>query len=122
MSVSRPRLSRHGRHRAAAPWVLALLCLRALLPAGYMLAPVAGHAAVILCDGGPAPHPHAHHGHSVPTCPFAQSAGPAPPPAGPSLAAPPVATALAGPACRAQTCPHPGPARQQSPRAPPVLA
>ena len=73
----------------AAPLVLVMLCLRALVPAGFMLASVNGRPAVVLCDSMAAPggthehvgHHHPGHAHLDPTCPFAQSSGPAPPPA-----------------------------------------
>ncbi|MBV8783476.1 MAG: hypothetical protein JOZ67_04740 [Gammaproteobacteria bacterium] len=120
--MSRARTLRHdGRHRAA-PWVLLMLCLRALLPASVMLAPVAGHAALVLCDGAAPAHLH-HHGHGPQggTCPFAQSAGPAPLPALPHLTPAPVADATTGQARAPQTHPQPGPSRQQTPRGPPAL-
>lgn len=120
--MSRPRSLRHdGRHRAT-PWVLAMLCVRALLPATVMLAPVAGHAALVLCEGASPAHAHHGHGHGNATCPFAQSAGPAPLPALPHLLPAAVADATPGITAAAQTHPHPGPSRQQTPRAPPVLA
>src|SRR5882762_11244482 len=84
--------------RWVAPLVLALLCLRAFVPAGYMLAPVDGRLAVVVCDADAASlgsHNHQGHGHdgaghhhtqTDPTCPYAQSAGPAPLPALPTVA------------------------------------
>ena len=87
----------------AAPWVLAMLCLRALVPAGFMLAPIDGHLAVVLCDidAARAAHHHAGHDHPGhhhhleldPTCPYAQSVGPAPLPAQPVLGPQPVVSA-----------------------------
>src|ERR1700692_1580667 len=69
-----------GRHWAA-PFVLAMLCLRAFVPAGFMLAPVDGQLAVVLCDTdaqgalqGHHAHDHAaghHHAQTDPTCPYA---------------------------------------------------
>ena len=78
-----------GVRRWAAPFVLVMLCLRALVPAGFMLAPLNGRLAVVLCDSMAAPggahehvgHHHPGHAHLDPTCPFAQSSGPAPLPA-----------------------------------------
>ena len=106
--------------------VLAMLALRALVPAGYMLAPVDGQLALVLCaaNASLAGHHHAHPGHTHfdPTCPFAQSAGPAPPPAFPVLAPAAVATAVAVPAQLSQRFVHFGPARQHSPRAPPQFS
>ncbi|HVO45980.1 MAG TPA: hypothetical protein VMT29_06550 [Steroidobacteraceae bacterium] len=149
---------RHGGIRHwAAPWVLAVLCLRALVPAGFMLAPVDGGLDVVLCDadaaaalhsfgvqhamhghvmaGDGAAHHHDaaghpeyaghsghHHSHPDPTCPYAQSAGPAPLPALPAL--PPLqasATRLL-PVDFSQTHSQFGPSREQSPRGPPTLA
>ena len=80
------------------PWprvlLLGMLCLRALVPAGFMLGPVDGHVGMVLCEanaaGMPAHHHHPgmqhapqHAGHD-PTCPYAQSAGKG---AGPALCA-----------------------------------
>src|SRR5688572_17441061 len=91
--------------RRAGQLTAAVLCLRALIPAGFMLAPVDGHLEMVFCDAAapkPIHHPpmaHVHdmsgmehggpehaaseHGvtgyaHADPTCPYAQSAGPAP--------------------------------------------
>ena len=106
-----------------------MLALRALVPAGFMLAPVDGQPAIVLCDtdapGVPhqhAGHHHAGHAHLDPTCPYAQSAGPAPLPALPALTAAPAVTADALPAPSAQVHARFGPSRQQSPRAPPLSA
>ncbi|MDB6157356.1 MAG: hypothetical protein JWO04_1062 [Gammaproteobacteria bacterium] len=132
------------RHRAA-PFVLAMLCLRAFVPAGFMLAPVDGRLEVVLCDTdapgatpGTSPtkthghyalghhaHDHAaghHHAQTDPTCPYAQSSGPAPLPVLPVLAAVQLATLSAAPIQVAQTHSRFGPTRQQSPRGPPRLA
>jgi hypothetical protein len=125
-----------GPRHWAAPFVLAILCLRALVPAGFMLAPIDGRLAVVLCDSDApgamqhrtghdhAGHDHASHHHTQtdPTCPYAQSAGPAPLPAPPVLAAAPLETVPVLPTHFAQTHAQFGPSRQQSPRGPPHLA
>ncbi|HUI60016.1 MAG TPA: hypothetical protein VLX90_07330 [Steroidobacteraceae bacterium] len=143
----------------AAPWVLAMLCLRALVPAGFMLAPVNGRLDVVLCDSdapgamhsagtqlpmhampgdamsgasmpghgamhhhGGAEHSGHHHTHPDPTCPYAQSAGPAPLPALPVLPAAQAAVLRSTIVESAQTHSQFGPSREQSPRGPPRLA
>jgi hypothetical protein len=123
------RLRHGGAGHWAAPFVLAMLCLRAFIPAGFMLAPVDGQLAVVLCDtdaaGGHLGHDHAaghHHAQMDSTCPYAQSSGPAPLPVLPVLAAVQIATATAPPVQVAQTHSRFGPTRQQSPRGPPRLA
>jgi hypothetical protein len=124
------------RHLKRLPWatllVLGMLCLRALVPAGFMLAPVDGSLAFVLCDADqPAAghhhpgHDHAmhHHGtHADPTCPYAQSAGPAPLPTLPVLAGGAVFDLLVPPSVFTQTFLSFGPTRQQSSRGPPRLA
>jgi len=143
MRVRVNRLRHGGARHWAAPFVLAILCLRALIPAGFMLAPVDGRLAVVLCDTdavGSAQaqdrrvHHHApghyvhdqgaghHHAQTDPTCPYAQSSGPAPLPVLPVLAAVQIATLSAPPVQVAQTHSRFGPTRQQSPRGPPSLA
>jgi hypothetical protein len=146
------RLRHGGARHWAAPFVLAMLCLRAFVPAGFMLAPVDGRLAVVLCDTDalgaaqdhhaqghytpgyyapdhhtPAHHAHDHtaghhHAQTDPTCPYAQSSGPAPLPVLPVLAAVQLATLSAAPVQVAQTHSRFGPTRQQSPRGPPRLA
>jgi len=134
------------RHIKKPGWtsllVLGLVLLRGLVPAGFMLAPVDGHLAFVLCDADasmpampagamPASHHHLHmamdhaaHGHGAhgdPTCPYAQSGGPAPLPTLPMLAGgarferPPL------PAAITQTLLGFGPIRQPSSRGPPHL-
>jgi len=118
-----------GARRRATLFLLAMLGLRALVPAGFMLAPEDGRLVVVLCDSN-APgaahrhdsHQHAGHTHSDPTCPYAQSAGPTPLPALPAITAAPMATVLLLPAQVSQTFVRFGPSRQQSPRAPPQFA
>ena len=139
MGIRANRLRSGGARHWAAPFVLAMLCLRAFIPAGFMLAPVDGQLAVVLCDTdapagvqgrdantqGHHAHAHAaghHHAKADPTCPYAQSSGPAPLPSLPLLAAVQVATASAPAVQVAQTHSRFGPTRQQSPRGPPRLA
>jgi hypothetical protein len=118
--------------------VLAVLCLRAFVPAGFMLAPVDGRVSFVLCDPavlaashgmhtthGPASHEHAahHHGsHIDPNCPYAQSAGPAPLQTLPTLAGDLISIGLELPTEFAQIFIQFGPTRQQFPRGPPQLA
>src|SRR5882724_3858571 len=124
--------SRHGALHRAAPLVLLLLCLRALVPAGFMLASVDGRLDIVLCDSGAGLHHHHHHdeggggsgnpGHDS-ICPYALSGGPAPLPAIVYAGV----TAIAGiesppPLPVAQTCPRCGPVRLQTSRGPPQLA
>lgn len=130
--VMRPRMN-EATFRRPSDWVarlvLAMLCLRALVPAGFMLMPIDGRLGVVLCDsyaagamhhhGG---HHHSGHAHPDPTCPYAQSAGPAPLPTLPTLSATPIASVLLLPTQFSQTRAQFGPPRQQSPRAPPPLA
>ena len=109
-----------------------MLCLRALVPVGFMLVPVDGRAVIVLCDSeaqGPAHHHGGHdhaghppHTHADPTCPYAQSAGPAPLPALPVLAAGPAIHFFVLPEQLEQVHAHFGPPRQQYPRGPPHLA
>jgi hypothetical protein len=118
--------------------VLGLLFLRALIPAGFMLGPVDGHLAVVLCNASlgapsqPMAGMHHHHmgmgsathdhtGHLDPTCPYAQSAGPAPLPALPVLAGTPALERLRAPTELTQTLLAFGPIRHQPARGPPRL-
>jgi hypothetical protein len=113
--------------------ILGMLFLRALVPAGFMLAPVEGGLAIVLCEPDVLAasghhhfgHDHAahHHGaHGDPTCPYAQSAGPAPLPTLPALTggAPPLG--LASLPVATQTRLSFGPRRQPVSRGPPLLA
>jgi len=127
--------------------ILGLLCLRGLVPAGFMLAPVEGHLAVVLCSleeppgagtagampGAAMPtglhhhHPqmvhdhaaHQHGPHADPTCPYAQSAGPAPLPTLPVLVGITPSERPRLPAAITQTWLGFGPLRQPSSRGPP---
>src|SRR5262249_52754096 len=131
MSIRAKRLGKGPSHWAA-PWVLAMLCLRALVPAGFMLAPVDGRLAFVLCEADAAHNGHHHGGPDYPghhqhlhldrTCPYAQSAGPAPLPTLPAIGP---QTVVSAPGLVVQVgrvyvpC---GPPRQHSPRGPPYLA
>jgi Protein of unknown function (DUF2946) len=124
-------LLRKHRMRLAV-WIAPALLFRALIPVGFMLEPVDGRADIILCasDAPTAMMHHGIHGHSGHhqhshadlTCPYAQSAGPAPLPALPVLAAAPTAPVFLLQAQIQQTHARFGPIRQHSPRAPPRLA
>ncbi len=116
--------------------VLGLLFLRALVPAGFMLAPMGGSLAFVVCDAempaGEHQHHHHHPGqdhaahhdgaHGDPACPYAQSAGPAPLPTLPVLAGAATIDQLVTPTAVTQTLLGFGPTRQQTPRGPPSLA
>lgn len=135
------------RHIRKPGWasllILGLVLLRALVPAGFMLAPVDGHLAFVPCDADaampaipagamPASHHHLHgvgdhasHGHGAhgdPTCPYAQSGGPAPLPTLPVLAGITIFERPALPAAVTQTLLGFGPIRLPSSRGPPHLA
>ena len=127
----------HRTFRCARRWstalVLLMLGLRAAVPAGFMLAPVDGRLAVVLCDTDARSalarsghgHDHGtghHHQHLDPTCPFAQSAGPAPLPEFPVLGPQPLAGGIVLPEATGRTDPNYGPVRQHSSRGPPHLA
>lgn len=125
---------RHFRNPGRATlFVLGMLLLRALIPAGFMLVPVDGGLTVVVCDaevsaGETQHHHHPGHdhsaqsqgGHSDPTCPYAQSAGPAPLHALPVLAGGAVYDLLVPPVAVTQTVPTSGPPRQHSSRGPPL--
>jgi hypothetical protein len=86
----------------------------------------------VLCGPGVVAGHHRHHaldhaapehdGHADATCPYAQSAGPAPLPALPALAGGVPIDLLVPPPAYTQTFPTSGPIRQQIPRGPPALA
>jgi hypothetical protein len=126
----------------AALFALGLVFLRALVPAGFMLEPVDGHLAFVLCDADaampampagamPASHHHLHmamdhaahrHGaHGDPTCPYAQSGGPAPLPTLPVLAGGTTFERPQLPAAITQTLVGFGPIRLPSSSGPPHL-
>jgi len=145
MQVKTRRIRKPGW---AALLILGLVFLRGLVPPGFMLAPVDGALAFIICDLDlpvalapsvpmPAGHHHMHmahmhmaaddtaheHGaHGDSTCPYAQSAGPAPLPTLPVLAAGTTFQQPPLPAAVTQTLLGFGPIRQPSSRGPPHLA
>jgi hypothetical protein len=97
-----------------------------------MAASVDGTWQIVLCQPEmlAAGHHHHHHANSQdpapldldPTCPYAQSAGPALMPSLPPLPAAVAMHALKEPAASTQTQLSFGPPRQQFPRGPPTLA
>jgi hypothetical protein len=144
--------------------VLGMLFLRALIPAGFMLASVDGALAVVLCEpdvlestvahhdaghdhaghdhsghehaahdhtghahhaghdhAGPDLTAHQHGAHGDPSCPYAQSAGSAPLPTLPVVAAVGPLHRLASPPALTQTSLSFGPPRQPVSRGPPTL-
>jgi hypothetical protein len=112
-----------GARTSTVRVLLGLLCLRALIPAGFMLAPIDGRLHIVLCDSNVHGPLHHHHGaHADPTCPYAQSSGPAPLPAFPSVVSAPFGYVAPASFELAQTVTPFGPTRQQSPRGPPNLA
>ena len=121
--------SRRLRLLCLLAFVLPVLALRALIPAGFMAASVDGTMQIVLCQPG-AMTGHHHHGSpdSAPavevdtTCPYAQSAGPALMPTLPVLPAIAAMHRLQPPAAIAQTHLTFGPRREQSPRGPPSIA
>ena len=118
---------------ALIAFVLPVLLLRASIPAGFMAASVEGTLQIVLCQpglmAGGHHHPH-HHRDSQspasievdPTCPYAQSAGPALMPTLPVLPATADMHRLEPPAATTQRQLEYGPTRQQSPRGPPTPA
>ena len=130
-------IGKRGRSYWAAAIVLAMLAARALVPAGFMLAPIDGSLSFVLCEpdvmGGLQAHQHHHHpghdqstqmggSHIDSTCPYAQSAGPAPLRALPVVSAVSTIVEVLTPTIRHQVSLHSGPTRQQSPRGPPTFA
>lgn len=125
------------RYRSAPGWaatqlVLGMLCLRALVPAGFMLAPVDGRLGWVLCApevmaGGHyshSRHVHVGHqgGHAAQACPYAQSAGSAPLTALPVLAGGSTVDRWVSPTLVAQTYLRFGPPRQHTSRGPPQFS
>jgi len=113
-------------------WVAPAIVFRAMMPVGFMLEPIAGRAAIVLCgsnapnavhDRGSDDHAgHHRHSHADLTCPYAQSVAPAPLATLVALAAAPMALVLVLSAQVQQTHAHFGPTREHSARAPPRLA
>lgn len=125
---TKPVRSAGSCSRWSAFVVLTALGLRALVPAGFMIAPVDGRAEIVFCGPDAAHALHSHGGHADrnghraqvdPICPFAQSAAPAVASAVP--VALPVLVGTAAPLRGADALPFvwSGPVRQQSPRGPP---
>lgn len=119
---------RGGSRRQTALLILAMLCVRAFIPAGFMAAPVDGRWQLVVCgpgalgSAGHTQHDPGHqHQHDDPNCPFALSAAPGPLPSLPALAAVQNAAVLALPTGAAQPYPSFEPARQHLPRGPPRL-
>jgi hypothetical protein len=116
--------------------VFGLLFLRALVPAGFMVASVDGRPAIVVCDGSmPAGmHEHHHHAsgaehaaphdgaHGDPTCPYAQCSGSAPMPALPIPVGASVDVQRVKPLAITQIFPASGPIRKHRSRGPPDLA
>ena len=129
MLVKNQKSLRGPLHRGAC-FLLLMLCLRALVPAGFMLAEVDGTVRVVLCDadapGLHGPHHHRdhqnhHHTRLDSSCPYAQSSGPAPLPAAPHLEDIRLAVLQAHPQASSQLEAQFGPSREQQPRAPPLI-
>jgi hypothetical protein len=105
--------------------LIMLLGLRATIPAGFMAAPTASGFEMVFCEPGALQgHAHHHPGHAVaePSCPYAQSSGPAPLPVLPALAVdvrPAMRMQVVVPAAPIALS---GPRRQQTSRGPPILA
>lgn len=124
--------SRRLRLACLIAFVLPVLLLRASIPAGFMAASVDGTMQIVLCQPeimAGARHHHHHPGsHDKastdvdPTCPYAQSAGPALMPTLPVLPPALVMHSLESPQATSQAQVSYGPPRQQSPRGPPTLA
>ena len=111
--------------------VLALLLLvRALVPAGFMASASEAGFQLVFCDAAAMAQHAGHHTHhhsrtgatTEPGCPYAQSAGPAPPPALPFVASDVRHAHVVVPVEAASGAATSGPPRQQTPRGPPVLA
>lgn len=128
MRIETKKSLRRPLHRGAC-FLLLMLCLRALVPAGFMLAEVDGTVRVVLCDAdAPGIRGHQHHGdhqnhHHTrldSSCPYAQSAGPAPLSVPPAIADIRLAVLQPLPQVSSQLEAQFGPSREQQPRAPPL--
>ena len=129
MLVKTKKSLRRPLHWGAC-FLLLMLCLRALVPAGFMVAEVDGTVGVVLCDtDAPGVHGHQHHGdhqnhhHACldSSCPYAQSAGPAPLAATADIADVRLAVLQPLPQASSQLEAQFGPSREQQPRAPPRI-
>ena len=123
--------SRRTRLVCLIACVLPVLLLRASSPAGFMAASVDGNLQIVLCQSDMMTGGHHHHHHDArggasidvdPTCPYAQSAGPALMPVLPLLPTVAAMHCLESTAPISHTRNAFGPRRQQSPRGPPTLA
>ena len=120
MGSGTPFMSRHPI--AVFALVILALALRALIPAGFMLAPdEAGTVRLVACTGsapGPAHHRHGHdrNAPAEQPCPFAIALAAATPPAPPAFvpamapAAEPAAIAVRGETPAVQRAAFPPPA------------
>lgn len=128
-------MTRGMRLRRTLRWsglaTLGLLLLRSLIPAGVMLSVQDGQLAITLCslDASGGAH-HAYHDgdhaghtgvHPDPTCPYAQSSGPALLPTVPLLAGAAPLRRFLEPSPVTSLIASPGPPREQFPRGPPSL-
>ena len=127
MLIKAKKSPRQPLHRGAC-FLLLMLCLRALVPAGFMLAEVDGTVRVVLCDADapgvhghhhPGDHQNHHHTRLDSSCPYAQSAGPAPLPVTLDVADIRLAVLQPLPQASSQLEAQFGPSREQQPRAPP---
>ena len=126
------------RSRWVSVFVVLVFALKALIPPGYMLAPVDGHARLVMCPAGihyPAGmHSmagmvhvnevgHAEHASlAVTQCPFALAGGVALLAAAGAVAEPHYVTLQPARPCATASVPTTPPARYHAPRGPPSLA
>jgi hypothetical protein len=100
---------------------LALIAARALVPAGFMFMPVGGGVELRFCGG--TLHAHgATHPAADASCPYAQSAGPAPPPSLPPILGERPLGARWDARALPQTTAQFGPPRRPASRGPPIAA
>jgi hypothetical protein len=127
-----PHRSPHFRRTLSVLAALAL-ALRALIPTGFMLAPVDGHAQIVICPAGLHEASHAHHAgaaaghaagsaHAADQCPFALAGGPGFIGAAPDLAQPYFVLLQPPPTVALASVAVPPPLRHHAPRGPPALA
>jgi hypothetical protein len=117
----------HGVRHWIGALAIVLLFARALIPAGFMLCALNGDTRLVLCSAAVAdPYglPDSHHGSTIgsdSSCPFAVTAGGAPPPAAIHFAisrSDPPLIRVRAPSCVSV----PPPPRYLAPRGPPSLA